>query len=154
MEFAQAIVATERRCRKWCGVASRLQFGAFATGHGAAWRLTPGKRLGYNGAGMSPKPASAESVNGVPIRLPEERWQHIIEGHEDLANYYGDVLGVINQPEAVFQGRRGSLIAIRSYGRRGHLAVFYREASLDDGFVITARFLRARPRAKRVWPRK
>ncbi len=102
---------------------------------------------------MSSEPANAESVNGVPIRLPEERWGHIIEGHEDLANYHDDVLTVIEQPQAVFQGRRGSLIAVRSYGRRGHLAVFYREVSADDGFVITARFLRTRPRAKRVWPK-
>ena len=102
---------------------------------------------------MDSEPAATESVNGVPIRLPKERWQHIIEGHEDLANYYEDVLAVIARPEVVLQGRRASLIAIRSYGRRGHLAVFYREVSRDDGFVITARFLRTRPRAKRVWPR-
>ena len=102
---------------------------------------------------MDSQPASAESVNGVPIRLPEERWQHIIEGHEDLANYYEDVLAAIERPGVVFQGQRGSLIAVRSYGRRGHLAVFYREVSRQDGFVITARFLRTRPRAKRVWPR-
>jgi hypothetical protein len=95
---------------------------------------------------------SAESVKGVPIRLTQERWEHIIEGHEDLANYYDDVLAVIAKPEAVFRARAGSLIAVRSYGRRGHLAVFYREVSADDGFVITARFLRARPRTRRIWP--
>jgi hypothetical protein len=102
---------------------------------------------------MNSNPRSAESVNGVSIRLSEERWEHIIEGHEDLANYYDDVLAVIEKPEAVFHGRAGSLIAVRSYGRRGHLAVFYREGSSNDGFVITARFLRARPRTRRIWPR-
>jgi hypothetical protein len=102
---------------------------------------------------MSSAPSSAESVNGVPIRLSDERWQHIVEGHLDLANYYDDLLRVINRPEAVYRGRRGSLIAVRSYGRRGHLAVFYREVSSDDGFVITARFLRSRPRKRRVWPK-
>jgi len=102
---------------------------------------------------MNSGSASAESVNGVPIRLPDERWQHIIEGHEDLANYYDDVLSVLERPEVVFQGRSGSLIAVKSYGRRGQLAIFYREVSLDDGFVITARFLRARPKGKRIWPK-
>ena len=95
----------------------------------------------------------AQSVNGVPIRLTEERWQHIIDGHVDLANYSNDVIGVVERPDAVFEGRRGSLIAVRSYGRRGHLGVFYREVSADDGFIITARFLVQQPRSSRVWPK-
>ena len=94
-----------------------------------------------------------EFRNGVPIRLPDERWQHIALGHLDLDNYYDDVLRVIERPDAVYRGRRGSLIAVRSYGRRGHLAVFYREVSKDDGFVITARFLQSRPRTRRAWPK-
>lgn len=102
---------------------------------------------------MNSVSGSAESVNGVPIRLPDERWQHIVEGHLDLDKYYDDVLQVIERPDTVHQGRRGSLIAVRSYGRRGHLAVFYREISTDDGFVITARFLQSRPRTRRVWPK-
>jgi hypothetical protein len=50
---------------------------------------------------------------------------------------YNDILQAITEPEAVYRGGRGSLIAVRSYGRRGHLAVFYREVSATDGFVIT-----------------
>jgi hypothetical protein len=92
-------------------------------------------------------------VNGVPIRLTEERWQHIIEGHVDLANYWDDVLDVVERPEEVFEGRRGSLIAVRSYGRRGHLGVFYREVSTEDGFVITSRFLTQQPRSRKLWPK-
>jgi len=103
---------------------------------------------------MSSGRASACSVKGVTIRLPDERWQHIVEGHLDLANYYLDVLQVIEQPEVVYAGRRGSLIAVRSYGRRGYLAVFYREVSRQDGFVITARFLSTPPRARKVWPKR
>ena len=102
---------------------------------------------------MNSGPIVAISVNGVPIRLTEERWEHIAEGHEDLGGYHHDILQVIEHPEAVFEGRGGSLIAVRSYGRRGHLAVFYRELH-DDGFVITARFLRDRPKTKRLWPKK
>ena len=26
-----------------------------------------------------------KSINGVPIRLTEERWVHIIENHDDLS---------------------------------------------------------------------
>ena len=95
----------------------------------------------------------ANSVNGVSIRLTVERWQHIVEGHVDLANYYEDVLRVVERPEAVFEGRQGSLIAVRSYVRRGHLGVFYREVSVSDGFVITARFLTKQPNSRKIWPK-
>src|SRR5437667_10086606 len=102
---------------------------------------------------MSSVPGVATSVNGVPIRLAEARWQHILEGHDDLFNYDQDVLQVIERPEGVFEGRNGSLIAVRRYGRRGLLAVFYREVSRDDGFVITARFLGSQPRSQKIWPK-
>ncbi len=29
----------------------------------------------------------AISVNGVPIRLTDERWSHIVNAHDDLAGY-------------------------------------------------------------------
>jgi len=96
---------------------------------------------------------SAISVNGVPIRLTEERWMQIVNKHVDLLNYQQDILDVVENPEAVYRGRRGVLIAIRGYGRRGFLAVFYREISRQDGFVITARFILRRPGGVPVWPK-
>ena len=93
----------------------------------------------------------AYSVNGVPIRLTEERWQHIIEGHFDLINYKEDLLKVIEQPEFIYRGRRASLIATRSYGRRGILRVYYKEQR-SDGFIITARFSDTQPKEVRIWP--
>ena len=96
----------------------------------------------------------AISVNGVPIRLTDERWHHIIDGHVDLFNYREDILHIIEEPEAIYRGRRGSLIAVRSYGRRGFLAVFYREVSRYDGFVITARFLSELPGGEKIWPKQ
>ena len=95
----------------------------------------------------------AISVNRVPIRLTDERWHHIIDGHVDLFNYRDDILHVIEEPEAIYRGRRGSLIAVRNYGKRGVLAVFYREVSRYDGFVITARFLSEGPGGEKIWPR-
>lgn len=97
---------------------------------------------------------SAISVNGVPIRLTRERWQHIVRGHEDLRHYRDDVLSVVEEPDVVYQGRHGSLIAVRSYGRRGFLAVFYREVSKRDGFIVTARFLKEHPRRRVVWQKR
>lgn len=93
------------------------------------------------------------SVNGVPIRLTEERWDHIIDGHMDLVNYRDDVLDVVENPDEVREGYNGSLIALRGYGRRGYLAVIYKEASRNDGFVITARFTHKKPGGRKVWGR-
>jgi len=78
------------------------------------------------------------SVDGVPIRLTEERWFHIVENHDDMAGHYDDVLETISDPDLVLPGYHGSFIAVRNYGRRRFLFAIYREASGDDGFVITA----------------
>jgi len=94
----------------------------------------------------------AISVNGIPIRLTEERWRHIVNKHIDLLNYQQDILAVVENPEAIYRGRRSALIAIRGYGRRGFLAVFYREISQQDGFIITARFILRRPGGVLIWP--
>ena len=58
------------------------------------------------------------SVDGVPIRLTEERWFHIVENHDDMAGHYDDVLETISDPDLVLPGYHGSLIAVRNYGRR------------------------------------
>ncbi len=50
----------------------------------------------------------AYSVNGVPIRLTDERWGHIVEEHDDMAGCYEDCLQVIENPDLVFAGTRGS----------------------------------------------
>jgi hypothetical protein len=67
-----------------------------------------------------------------------------VNKHADLLNYQQDILLVVESPEAVYRGR---------YGRRGFLAVFYRETSQQDGFVITARFILRRPGGVPVWPK-
>jgi hypothetical protein len=37
----------------------------------------------------------AESKNGVPIRLTEERWLHITEEHSETPGYLFEVLEVL-----------------------------------------------------------
>ncbi len=95
----------------------------------------------------------AYSVNGVPIRLTEERWLHIVNNRDELAGYYDDCLRVIEEPDLVLSGTRGSLKAVKGYGRGRYLVVIYREVSDDDGFVITAYFVRRIDRRKLVWRR-
>jgi len=80
------------------------------------------------------------SKNGVPIRLTEERWFHIIENHDDLAGHYDDVLYAIEDPDYIIAGYRRAQIALKKITRTKFLAVVYREISRVDGFVITAYF--------------
>lgn len=82
----------------------------------------------------------AFSKNGVPIRLTDERWLHIVENHDDVAGYYDEVLETIEDPEIILRGHSGALIAVKALGRRKYLAVIYKELSRKDGFVITAYF--------------
>jgi hypothetical protein len=93
------------------------------------------------------------SVHGVPIRLTDERWRHIVNARDDLAGYYEDCLHVVQEPDLVLLGYRGTLKAIKGYGRKGYLVVVYREISAEDGFVITAYFTRKIKREKIQWPR-
>ena len=55
---------------------------------------------------------SVASVDGVPIRLTEERWFHIVENHDDMAGHYDDVLETVADPDLVLSGHGGSLIAV------------------------------------------
>jgi hypothetical protein len=51
-------------------------------------------------------------------------------------------------------GHGGSLLAVRSYGRRRYLVVIYRQTKTDDGFVITAFFTDSIDREKAIWKRQ
>lgn len=93
----------------------------------------------------------ALSNNGVPIRLTAERWFHIVENHDDVAGYYEDVLAVVENPELIMPGHRGSLVAVRNYGSQRCLAVVDRELSSNDGFIITAYFTDKVDRKKALW---
>ena len=80
------------------------------------------------------------SKGGVPIRLTDERWFHIVENHDDVAGYYDQVLETVEDPDFILQGSGGVLIAARALGRRKYLMVIYRELGRRDGFIITAYF--------------
>ncbi len=87
----------------------------------------------------------------MPIRLTEERWFHIVENHDDLAGHYDDVLDVVENPDVIAQGDEGALVAARTLAPRRHLAVVYKEAPREDGFVVTAYFTRRLARRAVVW---
>lgn len=93
----------------------------------------------------------ATSVNGVPIRLTDERWSHIVNARDDIAGYYDDCLRVVEEPDLILAGYRGSLKAVKGFGRNRYLVVVYRELSQEDGFIITAYFVSRINRRKTVW---
>ncbi len=49
----------------------------------------------------------AYSIGGVPIRLTEERWSHIVENHDEMLDRADDVLQVVAAPEWITRGNAG-----------------------------------------------
>ncbi|MBE9191568.1 hypothetical protein IQ230_14665 [Gloeocapsopsis crepidinum LEGE 06123] len=98
--------------------------------------------------------AIAHSKNNIPIRLPDERWQHILEEHPELVDSKTKLLEVISQPKCILEGREGELLAMQEIQPGKWLVVAYREL-INDGFVITA-FLTCRrqylTRRRQIWP--
>jgi hypothetical protein len=94
---------------------------------------------------------TAYSVNGVPIRLTNERWEHILDSHPEMASLRETLLDAVGNPDYILASRRGALTAVVVLGRRAFLHVFYVEKSRRDGFIISARVTEKRDRAKIVW---
>ena len=94
------------------------------------------------------------SKNGIPIRLTDERWSHIIEEHTELAGMRRDVLEAVADPGKVLQGNYGALMAVCEMARGKYLVAVYNELE-RDGFIITAfltRRLSSLNRRKQLWP--
>lgn len=79
------------------------------------------------------------SINGVSIRLTNEKWFHITEGHPEMAGFYFEVLEAVEEPEAICAGESEEYVAIRNIKDKKYIVVIYKELN-DDGFVITAFF--------------
>ena len=98
------------------------------------------------------------SYNNVPVRLTEERWQHIIRRHPEMVNHRVQILETVADPAMIQRGDFGELLALRFYPETRltskFLVVAYREVSPEDGFILTA-YLTNRASAKRVilWKR-
>ncbi len=98
------------------------------------------------------------SQNRVPVRLTEERWQHITYHHPEMAGQRERVLETLTEPEMIQQGDLGELLAVRFYRETPltgkYLVVVYREVGPDDGFILTA-YLASRTSTGRVvlWKR-
>lgn len=97
----------------------------------------------------------ALSKNGVSIRLPDERWQHIIERHGGLNDKQDFLLEAIADPERIIIGNDGALMAVKEIEAGKVLVVVYKEETAEDGFVITAfptRRINSLNRRIQIWP--
>jgi len=81
--------------------------------------------------------AVVRSKRGIPIRLTDERWEHIITEHGELSESRAAVLQAISDPERILAGGSGEKLAIREIDRGKWLVVVYREDE-EEGFIITA----------------
>jgi len=98
------------------------------------------------------------SVKGVPIRLTQERWVHILSRHPELKHCRDWLDETVQDPEMVCEGDMGELLAVCYYpsspvGAKFSIVV-YKEVSHKDGFVITAYFINKPPIGRRAMWRK
>ena len=98
------------------------------------------------------------SHNGVPVRLTEERWQHITSRHPEMNEQRDRALETLVGPDMIQEGDFGELLAVRFYAETPltskYLVVAYREVNAEDGFILTS-YLSSRPLARRrvIWKR-
>jgi hypothetical protein len=96
----------------------------------------------------------AISHNGIPIRLPKERWNHIIDRHAILDGQQQLILDTLEHPTRILLGNDSALLAIREMEPNRWLVVVYREDE-NDGFVITAfptRRIHSLNQRQQIWP--
>ena len=62
---------------------------------------------------------------------------HIIENHNDMADYYDIVLQTVENPDIIFKNYNNALLAGRKH-RNKYVMVVYKELTEKDGFIITA----------------
>lgn len=98
--------------------------------------------------------ATVYSINGVPIRLTEERWEHILDGHAEFSyNDTDTILDAVENPEYILPGYGGTLVAVLVLGKGSYLHVIYKEVSASDGFIVTAGIRPSMNKKKILWRR-
>ena len=80
---------------------------------------------------------AVDSISGKTIRLPDERWVHIVERHPEMAGHLEEVLLAVATPDFVLKGGDDELLAVMPLSENKWLVAVYKENSAD-GFVITA----------------
>ncbi|MFN3998184.1 hypothetical protein [Algoriphagus sp.] len=80
------------------------------------------------------------SISEIPIRIPTERWEHVILGHPEMIDLELEVLETIKNPDFIFQGKNLEKIAVKDYlsNLGKFIVVVYKELNKEDGFLVTS----------------
>ena len=91
----------------------------------------------------------AISKNGVPIRMTDKQWAHIVDSHDYMAGNMDQVLESVEDPDYIIRGWTDELMALKYYDSidsislsAKHMVVVYKEG--NDRFIITA-FMTSKP---------
>ncbi len=99
------------------------------------------------------------SKNSIPIRITQERWEHIARRHPELEAQKEKVEETIQNPDLIQKGDFGELLAVKLFVntplKQKHLVVAYKEfVTEQDGFILTAYFTNMpSQRRKIIWTR-
>src|SRR5258708_15958958 len=85
---------------------------AEATTHNGVWYNTANIRIWL-------VTETVTSVFNCPIRLTDERWDHIVFGHPELEGLKRDVLEAVRNPLKVVAGSKEEFLAVYSQRRVG-----------------------------------
>ena len=96
-----------------------------------------------------------KSKNDFPIRLTEERWEHILLRHPEMIDAKEKIFETISNPEIIIEGDHNTLIAIHYFEKTRmtskYLVVIYKESIENfDGFILTAYFANQYAKWRRV----
>jgi len=96
------------------------------------------------------------SKNNIPVRITQERWEHIERRHPEMEGQKEKVAETISNPDLIQKGDFGEWLAVKLYPStpltRKHLIAVYKEVSNGDGFLLTAYFTSApSKRRQTIW---
>lgn len=108
--------------------------------------------------------AVVKSKRGMLIRVTMKQWEHIVTARPELGNLMKEILDAVEHPDEVLeplQRIKPQLHAVKksekllSAGLSQNLVVVYREATLQEGFIMTAFPISDRRKARmyRLWRR-
>jgi len=84
---------------------------------------------------------STHSVNNIPIELTEEQQEHIAARHPEFKAQWDLILEVIAEPDEIYTlpNADNEFAALkRTNYLTDYTVVYYKEISVERGFVITA----------------
>jgi hypothetical protein len=77
------------------------------------------------------------SVNGIHVRLTQERWDYIIFEHLELEGCEDMVMAAVEDPDFIFEGHTDEILAVKYFSGLFFVVTVYKEMEMD-GYVITA----------------